>query len=267
MNQRFSVYNFDDQNKPFCFSKYSKLKFGCDKSAQEFGTHLAQSFFKAHSDSILVDRAVVIPSPYNYVPNAATVLTRHFVRELNHLVVHRNGEPVEYSTINRKVSYVQDYGFLKAEQRKGLIDNDVFYLNPEFYQDKTLIFVDDVRITGTHENKLEELLDQRNIKNSVFYLYIGDYSGNRPEIESELNFASVKNIHDYINIAKGGAHMIVRPIKYILGASESDRAELLKSLHSQQLNALYYGILGDGLYKIPQYQKAFGQIKSFMGKV
>lgn len=259
---RFSSYKFTNQFSPFSFSAYSRLKFGCDSAAKSFAEKLATDFFSQHGDDLVLKKCVVIPSPYNYVENAATVLTKHFVKRLNHLLVHRNGEPVEYSTINRKVSYVQDYGFLKANDRKRLIDNDMFYLNKEFYGDKTLIFVDDVRITGTHEDKLRELLDIDEIYNDSFYLYIAQYEGDSPEIESQINFDAVKSCGDYVKIAQSkDSHMIVRPIKYILGLKEGDLNIVIGNLPPHHISNLYYGIIGEGLHKIPQYQNNFGKIK------
>jgi hypothetical protein len=106
------------------------------------------------------------------VKNAATIMTKHFVDRLNMLSVFHSGHAVEYSVVHRKISYTNDYGFLSAEERKRLIDGDSFSINKHFVDGKTLLFIDDVRITGTHEHKLVELLDEAGIKlSTAHFLY------------------------------------------------------------------------------------------------
>ncbi len=268
MNLRYAVHEFDDQTSPFDFGDYSKLKFGDNAAARKFGEQLADGLVQEHISSLLGNRIVVVPSPYNQVKNAATILTGHFVNRLNHHLVTMKGSPVEYSTINRKVSYINDYGFLPADKRKELIDGDEFYFDPGFYSDKLLLFIDDVRITGTHERKLEEILDERQVQNPRMYLYYANYNGSDPTIESRLNFAAVKTPFDYLNIAnKVGSHMIVRPIKYLLGLPQAQLQETIKGMARETVEQLYFGTIGDGLHQIPAYQANFHNIKDHLDSV
>lgn len=75
---------------------------------------------------------------------------------------------MEWDIVHRKVSYINDYGFLSKEDRKALIDGDTFSINRDFWGNKTLIFIDDVNITGTHEEKLIEILDKEGVENDTF---------------------------------------------------------------------------------------------------
>jgi hypothetical protein len=258
--QRFAVHNFHSlESATFSPTDYSKLKFGSDHVARRFGYELATSFFAAHSDALIANQLVVISSPYNFVENAATVMTRHFVNKLNELLVNAQGRSVEYSVIHRKVSYTNDYGFLSKQKRKGLIDNDLFYLNKDFIAGKMLIFIDDVRITGTHEEKLEEILRENYITNPAFFLYYANYNGNRPDIEAAINFAAISNLNDYLNLVKSDEdhHVIIRPIKYILSQKKEVLKEVLPQFSDQFFEKVYYGCLAEGYYKIPSYQKNF----------
>jgi hypothetical protein len=259
-----SVHHFSSlDGVSFCPNKYSRLKFGCNEAAFQFGHEMAQSLMEKHSDVLLANRCVVIPSPYNYVENAATIMTRHFVNALNHLLVSRCGEPVEYVTIQRKVSYISDYGFLSAEKRKGLLDGDEFYLPTEFLEGKLLILTDDVKITGAHEEKLKEVMDRRGMKNDRLFSYYGKYEGDDPTIEARINFAAIRNPLDLAGILQqGDSHVIVRPLKYILGLTSDELKVLLKNIPQNKITAIYSGCLAEGYFKIPSYQKNFGIIKS-----
>lgn len=259
---RFAAHAFGDlENATFSPEIYSRLKFGCDRAARSMGHDLAKKFFAAHSDQIIANRIVVIPSPYNHVPNAATVMTGHFVNKLNELSVHASGRHVEYSIIHRKVSYTNDYGFLSKEKRRSLIDNDSFYMNRDFLEGKLLVFIDDVRITGTHEDKLREILERDNVQNDAAFLYFAEYYGNQPDIEGALNFSHVKSLDDYVAMThEEDHHVIVRPLKYLLGQKSEDLRRVCTQFPISTLEKVYHGCLAEGYYKIPGYQSNFGVI-------
>lgn len=263
-HKSFAAHTFSGLDTlPFKAEDYSRLKFGCDDVARKFGHELAEKFFAAHTAELLANRCVVIPSPYNHVKNAASVMTEHFVNRINHLLVRASGEHVETSIIHRKVSYTNDYGFLGKEQRRSLIDNDHFFMNRDFLKGKTLIFIDDVRITGTHEEKLVEILNREKLENDSFFLYYGDYAhrGVGCDIEGAINFAAVATIDDYVEMAKNPRHhLIVRPIKFLLKQDEKDFRRALAQMPIEFMIKVYEGCLGEGYYRIPEYQSNFGRI-------
>ncbi len=257
---RHAAVNFSClETAGFCPKMYSRLKFGSDQAARKMGHQLADSFFAAHAPDLLANRHVVISSPYNHVPNAATVMTKHFVDKLNQHLVFARGEHVEYSITHRKVSYTSDYGFLSKDQRKGLIDNDSFYLNRDFIQDKTLILVDDIRITGTHEDKLREILIRDNVANDAYFLYFAEYFGKSAEIEAQLNFSAIDSLDDYYKLSQEpNHHIIIRPIKYILSRDPYELGLVIKTLVTDRmLDEIYFGCLAEGYYKLPNYQENF----------
>lgn len=263
----FTTRDWDEQSMPFSPTDYSLLKFGDDEIARKFGYDLADGFFQSHADQLLSRHSVVIPSPYNYVENAATVMTRYFTQRLNHLLVNAQGEHVDYSIIHRKVSYTNDYGFMSAEQRKELIGNDRFYLNEGFYRDRNLIFIDDIRITGAHEDRLRGIVDNLDLGEAVpMYLYYARLTGPcRPEIEAGLNFSTIQTIDDYIALSeKPNHHIIVRPIKYLLSRPLCEFIRFVKETPIDKLISIYYGCLGEGYYRIPDYQVNFQYLKKMI---
>jgi hypothetical protein len=260
--ERFFAHRFVDlETAPFDIKEYSHLKFGCVHAAEKMGRELAIGFFNEHSAALIANRCLVIPSPYNYVANAATLMTKYFVAKLNELLVNAQGAHVDYSIIHRKVSYVNDYGFLQKEQRRALIDNDDFFFNDAFVKDKLLIFVDDVCITGTHEDKLIEILERHNLPNDAFFLYFAKYSGAKAEIEAEINFAGMCGLVDLVRIINIPQNqVIVRTIKYVLALSENDLETFLDNCSTAKIRELLAGAYGEGYYTIPKYQRNFARI-------
>jgi hypothetical protein len=261
---RFAKHYFQNlEDSTFCAKEYSQLKFGSDLIAKKYGHELAISFFNKYSAYLMANDCVVIPSPYNHVKNAATIMTEHFTDKINQLLINSNGNHVEYSTIHRKVTYTNDYGFLSKEKRKSLINNDDFYFNKQFIGDKTLIFIDDVMITGTHEEKLIDVMKHERLDNPTFFLYYASYNGTSPDIEAKMNFASINNSSDYAKlILSEDCHVIVRTIKYLLGLPQSELVCVLPKLPTSILSKIYYGALGEGYYKIPSFQKNVELIKN-----
>lgn len=257
--KRFAAHSFTSlETAPFNPEMYSKLKFGSDQAARTMGYELATEFFCAHGDQLLANDIVVFASPYNYIPNAATVMTKHFIDRLNELLVFAQGKHLEYSLVHRKVSYTADYGFLSKEKRRGLIDNDTFSVNKDFVKGKLLLFIDDVRITGTHEDKLIEVLGTEGIDNEAIFLYYASYNGNQPDVEAQLNFAAVKDLADFVTLTKEpNHHVIIRPIKYLLSRTADELKTALPGFSDDMIFSMYYGCLAEGYYKIPTYQTNF----------
>ena len=256
---RHSCHKFSDLiTAPFDVKSYSCFKFGSDNDAKLMGYALADSFFETYNAKLLANDMLIFASPYNHVKNAATIMTEHFMNRLNSLLVNTNGKHVEYSIIHRKVSYINDYGFLSKEKRQELIDNDLFYINTDFLANKLLVFIDDVYITGTHENKLIEVIKNNNITNECGFLYFTQYTGMSPNIEGALNFASITNIHDFIDLTKRlNHHTIVRPLKYLLGQQPGVLKDNIGKFSTDTINKMYFGCLAEGYYCIPSYQENF----------
>lgn len=258
---QFFVHGFNSlQDLNFEARDYSYLKFGSDASAKKFGYALADAFFKEHSEAVLSKPSVVIPSPYNYVRNAATVMSGHFVDRMNHHIAKAGGRNLEWSIIHRKVSYIKDYGFLDKDKRKELIDQDEFYLNKGFLEGKNLILIDDVNITGTHEEKLIDILDKNEVKNDTFFLYFAKYAHGAvgANIEAALNFSGIQNVEDFIALTnEPNHHVIVRPIKFLMGQPHDVFVKAINELPLNFVEKLYYGALGEGYHKIEDYSVNF----------
>lgn len=263
--QHFAFTFTSLKDAPFNPQVYSRLKFGSNQAAKAMGRILAESFYNAHAERLLTEQFVVIPSPYNYVKNAATVLSEHFVDHLNYLVSLGGGRALEWDIVHRKVSYINDYGFLSKEDRKALIDGDTFSINKDFWGTKNLIFIDDVNITGTHEDKLIEILDSENVENDTFFLYFAKYWGTEANTEAALNFSWVDSVSTFVQMIKSepDAKCLVRPIKYLMSQSEVTFKVALSQLPTSYVEQLFFGCIAEGYDKIEKYGANFAFLRHF----
>ncbi len=126
----------------------------------------------------------------------------------------------EEAKIHRSKTYSLDYGELDADSRLNLILNDKYHLDSQFLQGKLLIFIDDIKITGSHELVIRNLLKQFSLQDEVaYYLYFAQLDAQtiHPRIENDLNYFYVKSIHQLVSIIDSGNFKVnTRIVKYIL---------------------------------------------------
>jgi hypothetical protein len=263
MLQAYSPHVFQSlEDAKFHLPSYSKMKFGCDSAARMIGHELAKRFYDRHSD-VFDNPCVVFASPYNYVKNASTIMCGHMITALNRILINNHQRPVEYSVIHRTVSYTGDYGKMQQKERQRMLGGDSFYINKQFIEDKTLLFVDDIRITGTHERKLVDMLRSANVENDAWFLYYADYEGTAsPSIEADINFTAIKSIRDIVAIANGEYHVIIRPIKYLLSMQPAAMAAHLHEFPPTFLQDVYDGAIAENYHTKPTFQENLQLLKT-----
>lgn len=256
----FSGFLIDD-DKEFGFSPddYSKFKHGAVNIAREFGYVLADRFIaNCFSQTYKGEQIVVVPSAYSYIPTASFYMKIFFVGKLNKYL-YENGYPVVQETkINRTVTYREDYGEMSAKERYKLISGDKFHIDKAFIEGKQLLFIDDIKITGTHERIILKMLNEYEIDNNCYMLYFAELINRNisPTIENFLNNFSVNNLNDIDYIINNEQFVFnTRVVKYILNSSEDSFIEFINKQKNDFSRELYYQAIGNEYYKFDSYLK------------
>ena len=99
------------------------------------------------------------------------------------------------SKIYRNQTYVVDYGNLNFEERVKLISNDTYYIDKNIIDGKFCIFVDDIKITGSHELTVNKILNQYNVTGNYVFVYYAELLNKQihPNIENFYNYYAVNN--------------------------------------------------------------------------
>jgi hypothetical protein len=253
LREQFTEYlKFDAKN-------FSKFKYGSNTKAREYGFRLAKLFFQNYGAELVRSKSYITCSAYKTVPNAAFTLMFHIQAGLNHYLRRcYKAPPLDYQPLRRETLYEGDYGKLSFAQREEVMNKNVLYINEKAIYGSQILVVDDIRITGLHEEKITRILEQGGVQ-KVYYLYIINANITEPSLEYDLNHAFVRKLDDFIEICQEQDYVLnSRACRFLL--SYNNRKELAaffgKSSRSF-LELLYAYFLADGYNTMPNYQKGF----------
>lgn len=225
----FAAHEFNSKlNLGFDPKEYSKFKYGSKNAARNFGFELSRSFIASNQFLEFIQnlngrQVVVISAPYLFTPTSTKALVDYFLLYFNKKIISLHQNACELSQIYRKTSYSSDYGNMNQAERDAAISSDSFYIDYNFLKDKFVLFIDDIKITGAHERRIQSLVDKcpSNLNFDCGYLYFAalkSESDIEPQIESYLNTKFLTNgLLSIDNIIKNEEFQFnTRVVKYIL---------------------------------------------------
>jgi hypothetical protein len=269
--ESFSAFNITNEQQPgFLADDYSKFKYGSLTIARQFGYELARHFIKSFGNLLLSSPLVVIPSAFSHIPTASCAMEEFFVDQMN-LFLFKNGcQPVEQAKIHRTVTYREDYGEMSAEERYNMIKGDRFHIDKSFLADKTLIFIDDIKITGTHERIIVKMLDDFEVKNDTYLLYLAQLKNPNinPRYENYLNQHFVKDLTQVDFIIKNDHFKFnTRVVKFILNSPSKECKEFLDKQTNSFIRELFYLAIGNSYWQFEEYRKNLLYLQSILSNL
>lgn len=263
----YSLHKIDNTSDfGFEADDYSRFKFGDEQVASSFGRSLADGFIKDFlENNDLNDQIVVLSSPYCFIPTATYAMVNYFIYRLNHWLVDNGKLVVQQAKVHRTITYKEDYGELSAEDRMKLIGNDSFHIDKDFLKGKILFFLDDIKITGSHERVILKMAKEYGLKNDIYMLYFAELVNHNihPSIENHLNYHRIKSIFDLDEIIKGGSFCFnTRIVKYILNCEFTSFTLFLDRQTENFIQSLYNLSLGNSYHTIESYSKNLNFLKN-----
>ncbi len=185
-------------------------------------------------------------------------MTTFFIDRLNLFFFEAGLLPVDQAKIYRSVTYREDYGEMSGEERFRLIGNDKFHIDKTFLDDKLLIFIDDIKITGTHEKVIIKMLDDFGIQNDSFLVYFAELinPGILPNVENFLNHFFVKGLDELRQILRHDDFIFnTRVVKYILNSPHEECVRFLNEQNFRFISDLFYLSIGNSYGQFESYQR------------
>ncbi|RWW96673.1 phosphoribosyltransferase family protein [Flavobacterium cerinum] len=258
MNLTYSLYKITDKNDcPFSESEYSKFKFGENSYAEKFANELFEGFIENNKELILShDEIVILPSPYLSIPTASNYLCHYFKLRMNKFLFDNKKKALAESKIYRNQTYTTDYGSLDFNDRVKLISNDTYYIDRNYISGKLCLFIDDIKITGSHEHIVKKILDEYNVEGEFAFVYFAELINKdiHPNIENYYNYFYVKDIHSLISIVNSVSFSFnTRIVKYILKLEEKDFLKLVAAVPTRLKHQLFDLALSNNYHTIDEY--------------
>jgi hypothetical protein len=172
--------------------------------------------------------------------------------------------------VHRNVTYKEDYGELNAEERIRLIGNDTFHIDRTFLTEKTILFLDDIKITGSHERMILKMVDEYELENDIYMLYFAELVNKQihPNVENYLNYHFVKSIFELDSIIRSGRFVInTRIVKYILNYDFDAFCIFLQDQSLDFAEHLYDMAIGNGYHEIAAYSRNLNFIKQYLSSI
>ena len=276
---RVIVHHLDgswrDEEK-FPAMDYSRFKYGCGDVAKQFGEQLADAFIKTGFLSAFDgdgDDIVITASPYKYIQPAASAVKKYFTNRLNAYLATVKMSSANMVKMTRSVLFEGDYGRLTEEGRTALLKKDKLSIDRDFVDGKTILVLDDIKITGAHEEKIVKMFIEQGIKpKKVIFLYYAELQNANTvgaDYENYLNHFLVKSLDDLLPITQERSFILnARVCKYLLSTKDLQGLErFLRDAGDDFVYDLVAAILGDGYHVMESYQENFHRIKRHWNKV
>ena len=274
MTERYSLHKiYSDKEFPFSPVDYSKFKFGDKNVSRKFGFALATGFVKEYlSIHPIENQIVVASSPYDFIPTATFAMKNYFIQKLNEHLVEKGLPVVQETKIHRTVTYKEDYGNLSGEERLKLIGNDKFHMDFSFIQGKTVIYIDDVRITGSHEVVIRRMIDSHSesVDHNKVFIYFAELANPNvdPKVENTLNYYFVKDLYSLDKVLKNEDWIPnTRVVKYIF---KEENPEIFTTfVHFQPLKILqtiYHLAIGNSYHTMDEYKENIHCVRQILLK-
>lgn len=259
MNKSYSLHKIiEEETSPFPPEEYSWFKFGDKYYAEKFAIELFNGFVNQYHELLLSDKEIIIlPSPYLSIPTASNFLCYYFKKQLNNFLFKNNKKTCIESKIYRNQTYVTDYGSLDFEDRVKLISNDTYYIDRNFIDGKLCIFVDDIKITGSHEHTVNKILNQYNINGDFVFVYYAELANKEihPKIENHYNYYAVKGVNEIIEVINRNHFQFnTRIIKYILGLKNVEFNFLIENMPHSKRDELFHLAISNNYHQIIDYK-------------
>lgn len=253
------------EDAKFDLRAFSQLKYGSDDIARRFAREMAHHLITdtTVADLLATRPCVIVPAPCSTIPVAGSLLAKRLREELNDRLARTGGQVIGWSRIHRDVHYNFDYSSRSLEERRELLTDEGRYVNSDYLGDKVLLFIDDVRITGTHEEKLTNLLSARGMDNDRVFCAYATYTGDNAKIEHELNHVWVAGIESIIDMALTHERVVLTP-RAIRMALETQALILRKKLSDAPfwfVEQVYHGAIVKGYHEHEPFKDAFYSIQ------
>lgn|GEM_PF-1006815 len=234
---------------------YSLFKYGHHETASRYADQLVKLLLASPVASYFEDDQPVIvsSSAYKRLHTAAASLADSIAAKLR-----GQGHAAQNGRIHRSKLTEGDYSTMSEQQRHYWMANNGLSVDTAVFHGRHVIIVDDIRITGSHEQSVWNLFADMPIK-SLTNLYVVELdpavAKRDPKIETRMNQTAVRSLSDLLSLIweEESFNISARTIKFILGQKQDVLQKFLEKVPCAELRSIHLGLLDDGYYAMEVY--------------
>lgn len=247
---------------------YSLMKYGDRSVTMRFAEALATDLTEQMPALITDERTPELLVAYKQVPPACYFLSRYCLDILNVARLQLGHEPGRLVHIYKNKVAATDYAMATQVQRETELDGIDFSLEGRQMADKNVLLLDDIRITGSAEKKMLDVL-QATKPNLLGLGYIAifnpDQASLSPSVENDLNAAIVSGVNDLIPMIEGdNFDLNIRTLKLILNTEPAALAAFLKQIPKGLVELIHRSSVDTGVEFIAKYNLGYSTVRSIL---
>lgn len=241
--------------------EYSQFKYGNGTIAQRYGRLMGRQVIQ-NFPTLLDEEAVhITSSAFKVAPPASSALLNPFMESINDYAKEEGSDTLFLPLrIHRANLTNGDYATMTIEEREAIVaQNGLSLEEGADIKQKTVIALDDIYVTGSHERSIEHVLEKNNVGDTI-YSYILEAKGGKsqPKIEATINGNAVKNVEDIITLAQNKDFTPnARLCKYILSQSIADIERFTTEVPTHVRDLVVRYAVGDELHQMSSYSTTF----------
>lgn len=231
---------------------YSRMKYGSHQSTRWIAKKFLGSLLSTHRALLSNKSIVVIPAPFNGItPAASTMLAKYIYMGLadNNL-----NSTFDWDIVKRNQNYIANYAKMSAQERIDILAGDKFKPHIENLGNRTLLFIDDVNITGAHGRKIEEMIEAYGMNNEAIIASFAKYLDADPLAESAINHQFIDSKQALVNLSyEPDFEMTLRAINFTLELSGHEFRDVFNKLSYRGKETMWQGMLGKQYHRHEKY--------------
>lgn len=239
-------------------AEFSRFKHGASAPAWRFGRELARRIVTDRAELVHAGRLVVTASCYKVVPLASVALGRVVAHRLARVRAEAGRAPLVWTQFYRDQLIEGDYSTMSLAQRQQFIATDVIRVDEAVLAGAAVLVVDDLRVTGFHEDRLASVLAAAGVPAATF-AYLATIDGRAdPTVEQRMNTAAIDGVDALLALVRADGFILnSRVCKLILGAPLQEVERLVAGLSVGLLADLVAGLECNGYAVMNRYRKAY----------
>lgn len=244
-------------NTVFDRETYSRMKYGDTAATKAFATDVANVLIDG-MPGLVEDPAVPeFLVAYKAVPPACFYLSRFCLDMVNEARAEHDNEPGRLIHVYKSRVAATDYAAASHEARQKELDGIGFSLEGRRLRDKPVVILDDIKITGSAERKMLEVVapeDPAVIALGYIATFNEAQAATSPSVERDLNLSVINGINDLLpSIETSNFDLNIRTLKMILSSCPSVLMPFLEKIPEHLLEDIVRGTVDTGVDFVNQY--------------